>query len=113
MSNQNPEQIARDQIESALLKSGLMIQDKNRINLQAGIGVAIREYQTEIGPADYVLFVDGKPCGIIEAKRDEEGHRLNIHESQTEEYAKSKLKHINNTPLPFLYESTGQITRFH
>jgi type I restriction enzyme R subunit len=33
-------------------------QSKNQINLNAGIGVAVREYQTDIGPADYGLFGD-------------------------------------------------------
>lgn len=110
--NQNPEQIARDQIDTALQRCGWAIQDKARINLQANIGVAVREFQTDIGPADYVLFVDGKPCGIIEAKREEEGHRLTFHESQSEDYSKAKLKHLDNSPLPFVYESTGEVTRF-
>ena len=110
--NQNPEQIARDHIDAALQKCGWVIQDKSRINLQANIGVAVREFQTDIGPADYVLFVDGKPCGIIEAKREEEGHRLTIHEDQSKDYSIAKLKHLNNEPLPFVYESTGEVTRF-
>ncbi|MFZ1320846.1 MAG: DEAD/DEAH box helicase family protein, partial [Ignavibacteria bacterium] len=91
---------------------GWIIQDKNRINLNANTGIAIKEYLTDSGPADYVLFVEGKPCGIIEAKREEEGHRLSVHEDQTEQYAESKLKHLNNDPLPYTYQSTGQITRF-
>ena len=69
--NQNPEQLARDKIDSELLRSGWLIQSKNKINLNAGIGIAVREYQTDIGPADYVLFVDRKPVVIIEAKRAE------------------------------------------
>jgi type I restriction enzyme, R subunit len=69
MFNQNPEQIARDHIDRQLLACGWIVQDIKKINLHAGIGVAIREYQTDVGPADYVLFVDGKPCGVIEAKK--------------------------------------------
>ena len=91
MPNQNPEQIARDQIDSALLQSGWVIQSENQINLNAGLGVAVREYQTDIGPADYVLFVDKKPIGIIEAKRAEEGVHLTMHEEQSEGYALSGL----------------------
>ena len=112
MLNQNPEQIARDQIDKQLSECGWIIQSKQRINLHAGLGVAVREYQTDVGPADYVLFVGGKPVGIIEAKREEEGQKFSVHESQVEEYAKAKLKLINNEPLPFLYLSTGAITRF-
>ena len=112
MLNQNPEQIARDHIDKQLLDCGWLIQDKSKINLGAGHGIAVREYQTDVGPADYVLFVDKKPVAIIEAKREEEGHRLTVHEDQTEGYATAKLKYLNNEPLFFGYESTGDVTRF-
>ncbi len=112
MPNQSPEQIARDHIDRQLIACGWIIQSIKQINLNAGIGVVVREYLTDVGPADYVLFVEGKPCGVIEAKREEEGHRINIHESQVEEYASAKLKHLKNEPLPFVYISTGEITRF-
>jgi type I restriction enzyme R subunit len=110
--NQNPEQIARDHIDKQLIASGWLIQDKSKINLAASVGVAVREYQTDVGPADYVLFVDKKPVGLIEAKREEEGVRLTMVEDQSTEYAKAKLKYLNNDPLRFVYESTGEITRF-
>ena len=82
------------------------------VNLSAGVGIAIQEYQTDAGPADYILFVNKKPVGLIEAKREEEGVRLTMHEEQSSEYAAAKLKYINNDPLPFVYESTGELTRF-
>lgn len=112
MTNQNPEQIARDNIDKQLLACGWIIQDKKKFNLSAGLGIAIREYQTDIGPADYVLFVDKKAVGIIEAKREEEGVRLTTVEEQSSQYANAKLRLLNNDPLPFVYESTGEITRF-
>ena len=112
MTNQNPEQIARDHIDKQLLDCGWIIQDKGKINLGAAQGIAVREYQTDVGPADYVLFVDKKPVAIIEAKREEEGHRLTVHEDQTEGYATGKLKYLNHEPLFFGYESTGDVTRF-
>ncbi|MEO5655404.1 MAG: DEAD/DEAH box helicase family protein, partial [Nitrosospira sp.] len=93
--------------------AGWVVQSARRIDLNAGAGQAVREYQTDIGPADYVLFVDKKAVGVIEAKRPEEAQRLTTHESQTEAYAAARLKWFNNkVPLPFLYESTGIITRF-
>lgn len=110
--NQTPEQIARDQIDQLLLASGWVIQDKKQVNLAAATGVAIREYQTDVGPADYVLFVVKKPVGIIEAKRQEEGIHLTTVEDQSQQYANAKLKYINNNALPFVYESTGEVTRF-
>lgn len=110
MTNQNPEQIARDHIDRQLIACGWVVQSKLKINLHAGIGVAVREYNTDVGPADYVLFVDGKPVGIIEAKREEEGHKLSVHEDQAEDYATAKLKYLNNEKLPFVYLSTGEVT---
>jgi type I restriction enzyme, R subunit len=112
MTNQNPEQIARDNIDKQLIACGWIIQGIRQVNLNAGIGIAVKEYLTDAGPADYVLFVEGKPCGVIEAKREEEGHKLNVHEDQTEGYATAKLKHLKNEPLPFVYISTGEVTRF-
>jgi len=111
--NQNPEQIARDEIDSMLISSGWAVQDKNKINHREAIGIAVREYQTDIGPADYVLFIDGKPIGIIEAKKDTEGHRISVVEEQSGGYAHAKLKWCaDNISLPFIYESTGILTRF-
>ncbi len=111
--NKNPEQIARDHIDELLRQSGWKVQSVKKIDLNDGIGQAVREYRTDVGPADYVLFVDKKAVGVIEAKREEEGHRLTAHEPQTEGYAAAKLKWVNNKEsLPFLYESTGVITRF-
>lgn len=112
MSNQNPEQIARDSIDKQLIACGWIVQDKNRINLSMGIGVAVREFQTDIGPADYVLFVEGKPVGVIEAKRVEEGHKLTVHEDQATDYSIAKLKYLENKSLTFVYLSTGELTSF-
>jgi len=111
-NNQNPEQIARDKIDAMLRDAGWIVQSKKTADLNASRGVAIREYQTDIGPADYVLFVDRKPLGIIEAKREDEAQRMTAHEDQAEAYARSKLKYLNNAPLPFVYESTGTLTHF-
>ncbi len=95
-----------------LKASGWVVQHKNQIDFSAGPGVAVREYLTEAGPADYVLFVDRKPVGVIEAKREEEGQNITVVEQQSTDYATSKLKYIDNEPLPLIYESTGVITRF-
>ncbi len=70
---------------------------------------------TDTGPADYMLFVDGIACGIIEAKR--EGMNLGSVAGQSQRYATSKTKYIqraaaNDQPLPFLYEATNHEIRF-
>jgi type I restriction enzyme R subunit len=55
---------------------------KKTVNLNANIVVPVREYQTNVGPADYILFVNKKPVGVIEAKREEEGIPLTMHETR-------------------------------
>ncbi|CAM3335456.1 hypothetical protein [Cupriavidus taiwanensis] len=109
--NQNPEQKARDNIDALLKQAGWVVQSAKRIDFGAGLGIAVREYQTDVGPADYVLLVDKKAVGVIEAKKEDLGHKITEVEQQTEGYAAAKLKWVNNKePLPFLYESTGIIT---
>ncbi len=111
--NQTPEQRARDRIDRKLIAAGWVIQDKKAINLNAGPGVAVREYQTDAGPADYVLFVERQAVGVIEAKPEAWGHKISMVEDQADGYANAKLKWIKNEePLPFVYQSTGEVTRF-
>ena len=111
--NQDAEQIARDEIDRQLAACGWVIQDKDKINLSARTGVVVRYILTQDGKeTDYTLFINGKPVGIIEAKRAEEAVRLTTVEEQFRGYATSKLKHLNNDPLPFVYESTGIVTHF-
>ena len=111
--NQNPEQIARDKIDALLAQAGWIVQSIKKFDPNAGLGIAVREYQTDVGPADYVLFIDKKAVGVIEAKPEDWGHRITTVEEQSSEYATAKLKWVNNNEsLPFIYESTGVITRF-
>ncbi len=114
MVNQHPEQVARDEIDEMLKASGWAVHDLKSFNPNEGAGQAVREFITTEGKkADYVLFVDRMAVGVIEAKREEEGQNITTVEEQTEGYAKAKLKWVNNEEaLPFLYESTGVITRF-
>lgn len=110
--NQNPEQFARDNIDKLLRNAGWAIQSAKKINWNESLGIAIKEYQTDVGPADYVLFVDRKPVGIVEAKKEDVGQNLSTVEEQSSGYANAKLKYLNNDPLRFVYESTGVLTRF-
>ncbi len=98
--NQNPEQIARDAIDAQLRFAGWIIQNKDAIDFHADQGQAVREYTTDTGPADYVLFIDGQPVGVIEAKKETLGHTITVAEDQTAEYAASKLKWIQSTGRP-------------
>ena len=75
--NQNPEQLARDQIDAQLRAAGWAVQSKDGIDFNEGEGQAIREYQTDTGPADFALFLGpGQPVGIIEAKKETLGHNI-------------------------------------
>ena len=113
VANQTPEQFARDRIDQRLRASGWRVQDRNAIDFNAGPGVAVREYPTDSGPADYVLFADRQAVGVVEAKPDTWGAKLITVEEQTERYARAPLKWVSQSkPLPFLYEATGPITRF-
>ena len=109
----SPEAKARQQIDRKLEQAGWIIQDMKQLNLGAALGVAVREYPTDTGPADYVLFVNRQALGVIEAKRDEAAENITTIEEQTARYAHAKLKwRKDDKPLPFLFESTGQIIRF-
>lgn len=108
-----PEMKARQLIDQKLEQTGWVVQDMKQLNLGAASGVAVREYPTDTGPADYVLFVNRQAVGVIEAKKDSAGENLTATESQTERYATATLKWLkDNAPLRFLFEATGQIIRF-
>lgn len=64
------EAATRKLIDEKLIAAGWTIQDKSRMNLYESLGVAVREMDTSTGPADYMLFIDGRACGILEAKRE-------------------------------------------
>jgi type I restriction enzyme R subunit len=113
--NQNPEQIARDKIDQMLIESGWLVQSKDKVNLSAGIGIALRETNTESGSADYILFVNSKAVGVIEAKAEDLGYKLLQVEEQSVRYSKDAIKigkFMLESEKPFVYESTGTVTRF-
>lgn len=108
----SPEQNARQIIDAQLAAAGWVVQDRDQINLSAARGVAVRELQSEGGPADYVLFVDGKALGVLEAKKA--GTTLSGVADQSERYSAAKkwIPQRWADPLPFTYESTGIETNF-
>ena len=104
-----PEDLAREHIDQALEQAGWRVQDYKSANLHAGRGVVLRNFPLVSGHgfADYLLYVDGKAAGIIEAKK--EGVTLIGVEVQAEKYSKGLLTDLPAyiRPLPFLYQSTG------
>ena len=114
MTPLTPDQKARQHIDAALDAAGWVVQDRDEMNLSAGPGVAVREFQmaTGHGFADYMLFVEGKAVGVLEAKPA--GCPLTSVELQADKYATGLPAGLDPpvNPLPFLYMSTGVETRF-
>lgn len=111
-----PEQKARQKIDELLHFAGWDVQDRDAMNLfdPAKPGVAVREAYLKTGYADYLLFVDGKALGVVEAKKV--GVPLSGVEAQSARYAVGLRQPMRawrpKIPLPFRYESTGVETFF-
>lgn len=105
---------AREQIDGILAQAGWIVQDRQDMNLQAGQGVAIREFALKRGHgfADYLLFVEEQAVGVLEAKK--EGFTLSGVEVQALKYSEGlpDVLRCPARPLPFLYRSTGAETVF-
>src|SRR5438477_13120126 len=81
-----PEGQARVQIDRMLEAAGWAVQDAKAVNLSASRGVAVREFvmKRPHGRADYLLFLDGRAAGVVEAKK--EGETLTGVEHQSAKY---------------------------
>ena len=82
-----PEQRARAGIDRLLGAAGWAVQSMSEVNIHAARGVAIREFPLKEGHgfADYLLYVDGRAAGVVEAKK--EGATLTGVEIQSGRYA--------------------------
>jgi type I restriction enzyme, R subunit len=107
-----PEARARVKIDELLAAAGWLIQDREDMNLGAGLGIAVREYSLPAGPCDNLLFIDRKACGVIEAKP--EGITLSGVAEQSDDYMAALPDHLQSwaSTLLFDYESTGTETLF-
>ncbi len=114
MGNGSPEARAREQIDKLLAAAGWAVQDVNDADIHAARGVALREFPLNPGHgrADYLLYVDGKAAGVVEAKK--QGATLKSVELQSAKYSEGLPATLPawTRPLPFLYESTGVETQF-
>ena len=107
-----PEQHARASIDELLTAAGWAVQDRATSNLSAARGVAVREFPLHTGFADYLLFVDRRAIGAVEAKAI--GIPLSGIEPQSARYGAGLPSTLRawQRPLPFLFESTGVETFF-
>lgn len=80
-AQQSPEAKARENVDRMLTASGWIVQSLDKANVSVGLGIAIREFplKSGFGEADYLLYVDGVPAGIVEAKK--EGETLSGYET--------------------------------
>jgi len=108
------EQRAREQIDQLLTAAGWSVQSIAAADIHASRGVALCEFPLEAGHgfADYLLYIDGKAAGVIEAKK--QGATLTGVEIQSARYALGLPRSLPawRRPLPFVYESTGAETHF-
>ena len=99
-----PEDKARQVIDAKLTEAGWDVQDADALNLAAGSGIAVREFPQGKGhgEADYLLYVNRRALGVVEAKK--EGDTLLGVEVQTEKYGAGLPPTLPawQRPLPFL-----------
>ncbi|MBY6109972.1 DEAD/DEAH box helicase family protein [Halomonas sp. DP1Y21-3] len=109
---QQPEQQARTKIDRLLTDSGWVLQDRDSFDRNAALGVAVREFPLPAGFCDYLLFVDGKAAGVIEAKKA--GVTLSGVAEQSAKYMTKLPEHLASWGelLIYDYESTGEETFF-
>ncbi|MEU5979870.1 DEAD/DEAH box helicase family protein [Streptomyces sp. NPDC047315] len=103
-------------LDRMLADAGWAVQNDTaaEVDLTARRGVALREVTVGAGRADYLLYVNEKLVGVIEAKR--EGADLTAAESQADGYAQNLTSAQRfsawRQDLPFRYASDGGTTRF-
>ncbi len=110
---ETPEQKARRHIDANLTLAGWKVQSRADLDLTAGRGIAVREFRMKpgFGSSDYLLYIDRKAIGAVEAKP--EGTLTGV-EAQSAKYAAGLPDNLpaHRRPLPFLFESNGQVTFF-
>src|ERR1700724_2830618 len=110
---ETPEQKARREIDADMTAAGWIVQDREHLDLTAGRGIAVREFPMKagFGFADYLLYLDRKAVGAVEAKP--EGTLTGV-EAQSAKYAAGLPDNLpaHRRPLPFLFESNGSVNYF-
>src|SRR5260370_39631448 len=107
-----PEEKARQRIDHQLQQCGWKVQSAAEMNITAAPGVVVREFPLTTGKAAYLLYIDAKAVGIIEAKP--EGDTLTGVETQSARYTTGLPAAMPKyrLPLPCAYDSTAIETQF-
>ena len=114
----NPEERARVLVDGQLARAGWYVCDRDQRDLVNHRGNAVREVIMDAGHsrADYLLYVDRKIVGVIEAKPV--GTPLTGVQWQSAMYAAGlpeDLKDfaiLHDDRLPFVFEASGSETQF-
>jgi type I restriction enzyme R subunit len=109
---------ARALIDAQLRAAEWAVQDGGALNLFAGQGIAVREVVMAPGHGrvDYLLYVDKRVIGVIEAKPV--GATLSGVEWQSSMYATGlpdahrKRARVVDGRMPFVFEASGTETHF-
>ena len=117
-ANLTPEERARVLIDEQLTQAGWAVQDRKDIDLVNHVGVAVREtiLKNAAGRADYLLYLNRKIVGVIEAKPS--GVTLTEVQWQSHRYSKgldaaqAKIAVLHHDELPFIYEASGTETHY-
>lgn len=109
---QLPEEQAREKIDQLLTDAGWTLQDRDAFDRNAALGVAVREFSLPAGFTDYLLFIEGKAAGVIEAKKA--GITLSAVAEQSAKYMTTLPEHLARWDdlLVYDFESTGEETFF-
>ncbi len=117
-SSRKPEERARELIDEQLRRAGWYVCDRKDIDLVNHLGNAVREVVMDEGHgrADYLLYVDKRVVGVIEAKSV--GTTLAGVQWQSAMYAEGLPEAYRPTAvlhdgrLPFVFEASGVETQF-
>lgn len=103
-------------IDEKLKKSGwtTILDYSDDLDLTTLHKTAVRELPTDDGPADYVLFLNGKPIVVVEAKKLGLGPQNVLNQAQR--YARNLRQEgygiYNGYKVPFAYASNGELIWF-
>ena len=108
-------QTRRQRIDPRVIAAGWAPRPCREHDLFGSSGrLALTEYPTDAGPADYALTVDGKVLGIVEAKRVGVAPQESL--PQAERYARAMARNpfdFAGLKVPFLYSTNGEQIWFH
>jgi type I restriction enzyme R subunit len=101
-------------IDPRLAAAGWTIASADTLAAASGERVAIKEFATTHGPADYALVDGGQPIGVVEAKKLTLGPQGVL--TQAERYARGidqQPRYQGEFGVPFLYATNGEVLWFH